>query len=123
MYIYVLLIVAFGKEFRLWDEERLKVAFICLFITSFCIYLRNVYRVADYASPVTSDIDIHEYYFIAFEGSVIFFAMVTYAVLHFGRILPASEENYLTSPVDKIPSKKEENVEEGYEREEQKEEY
>jgi hypothetical protein len=96
LFIYIMTLVAFGPEWRMWDAVLLRESFICLYVTSGLIYLRNLYRIVNYASPVTSDINIHEGYFIAFEGTAIFLSMVVYSALHFGRVLPPYPEAYIT---------------------------
>ena len=89
-------VVAFGAEWRMWDAVQLREAFICLYITSALIYVRNLYRIVNYASPTTSDIVTHEAYFIVFEGVSIFVCFVIYSAFHFGRVLPRDPEAYVT---------------------------
>ena len=80
----------------MWDAINIRGTFLCLYLTSGLIYLRNVYRIVSYASPPKSDINIHEGYFIAFESTAIFLAMAVYSVLHFDRVLPVDPEAYVT---------------------------
>jgi hypothetical protein len=96
LFIYIMTLVAFGPEWRMWDAVLLRESFICLYITSGLIYLRNIYRIVSYSSPGKSDINTHEGYFIAFEGTAIFLTMVVYTALHFGRVLPPYPEAYIT---------------------------
>ena len=110
IFIILLCLIAFGKEFRLWEENKYKQVLICLFMTSACVQARNVYRIVDYASPPTSDIATHEVYFIVFESSSIFLCFLLYAVFHFGRTFPTYVKDYSSSDPE-APKLEEKNVE------------
>ncbi len=94
VFTYMMLTAAFGKEWRLYDRDDLKPVFNVLFFTTIMIYIRNIYRLIEYAVPHASYIPTHEWLYFTFESAPIFLACLSYCLFHFGRLLP---EEFLES--------------------------
>lgn len=89
IFTFIMLTSAFGQKFRLYDRSELKVVFNTLFITSIMIYVRNIYRLIEYAVPHQSYIPTHEWLFFTFESAPILLVCFIYCFWGFGRTLPA----------------------------------
>jgi hypothetical protein len=85
---FLMLKSAFGKDFRLYDRDELKTPFRVLFITSILIYVRNIFRLVEYAVPSGSYIPTHEWLYFSFESAPILSACFIYGIWSFGRTLP-----------------------------------
>jgi len=84
--------LAFSKRFAMWKNPALRPVFKGLFLTSICIYIRNVFRFVEFASGRNSEIVKYEMVFFGFETIPIDMACFFYCLYHFGRLLPADEE-------------------------------
>jgi hypothetical protein len=83
--------IAFGSNFRLYDIPHLQPVFRALLTTSVLLYIRNIYRIAQFAD-IDGYVGTHEWLFDVFETFTIFLCFVAYAHWHFGRLLPYGEE-------------------------------
>ena len=90
---------AFGKGFRLYDQKELKLPFQILLVTAILIYIRNLFRLIEYAVPHGSYIPTHEALYFAFESAPILTACFVYGIWSFGWTLP---EGSLPDP-DALP--------------------
>lgn len=88
VFTYMMLVSAFGREFRMYDRPELKSAYNVLFTTTILIYVRNIFRLIEYAVPHTSYIPTHEWLFFTFESAPIFLVTAIYCIWHFGALLP-----------------------------------
>jgi hypothetical protein len=93
IFTYIMLTAAFGKKFKMYERDDLKTAFNVLIFTTIMIYIRNIFRLIEYAVPHDSYIPTHEWLFFAFESAPILLACIVYCGWSFGRILP---DEYLT---------------------------
>lgn len=89
IFTYMMFEAAFGKDFQLYHRSDLKETFNILFVTTVLIYVRNIFRLIEYASPHTGYIPTNEWLYFVFESTPIFTACVIYCVWHFGRVLPS----------------------------------
>jgi len=83
--------VATQDEYLLKFVPAVRPVFVGLAITIFFLYVRNVYRVVEFASGNSSYVDDNEWTFGVFETLPIFLAFVTYLTFHFGRLLDCNE--------------------------------
>jgi hypothetical protein len=88
IFTYMMYVAAFGADFRLYDRVDLKTAFNVLFVTTILIYVRNIFRLIEYAAPHDSYIPTQEWLYFVFESTPILVACVIYCGYHFGAILP-----------------------------------
>jgi hypothetical protein len=87
IFTYMMFISAFGKDFRLYYQSpELKTVYNILFVTTILIYVRNIFRLIEYASPHTSYIPTHEWPYFIFESTPICAACAIYCIWHFGRL-------------------------------------
>jgi len=91
-YEVISLYLAFSKEFAMMKNPALRPVFKGLFLTSTCIYVRNVFRFVEFASGRNSEIVKYELVFFGFETIPIDIACFFYFLYHFGRLLPGDEE-------------------------------
>jgi len=84
--------LAFSKQFAMWKIPALRPVFKGLFLTSICIYIRNVFRFVEFASGRNSQIVKYELVFFGFETIPIDMACFFYCLYHFGRLMPADSE-------------------------------
>jgi hypothetical protein len=108
IFTYMMLVAAYGKKFRMYDREDLKATFNTLFATTILIYIRNIFRLIEYAVPHSSYIPTHEWLFFTFESAPIFLVCAIYCIWHFGAMVPeefmesheAREKKKAISPVN-----------------------
>jgi hypothetical protein len=119
IFTYMMLVAAFGKEFRLYERSDLKVTFNVLISTTILIYIRNIFRFVEYAVPHSSYVPTHEWCFFVFESVPILCVCWAYCFYHFGNIMPddiLDQDHSATNPssMDKrgvIPVKTSEDLE------------
>mmetsp|Transcript_12906 Transcript_12906/g.17702 ORF Transcript_12906/g.17702 Transcript_12906/m.17702 type:complete len:302 (+) Transcript_12906:31-936(+) len=79
---------AYSSTFNLYARDDLKTAFNVLFSTTILIYVRNLFRLIEYASGHTSYITTHEWCFFTFESAPMFLVCLAYCIWPFGATLP-----------------------------------
>ncbi len=88
VFTYMMYQSAYSPEFNLYERPELKPAYQVLFVTTGLIYVRNVFRLVEYAVGHTSYIPTHEWCFFVFESAPMFLVCLTYCFYHFGAMLP-----------------------------------
>ncbi|KAI9483113.1 MAG: RTA1 like protein-domain-containing protein [Benjaminiella poitrasii] len=75
---------------------------ICLYITIVLLYIRSIYRVAEYATGYGGPIARLEWAFYVFDTIVIFISFIVYCIFFIGNYLPkhGSAENF---PIELLP--------------------
>jgi len=91
-YEVISLYLAFSKEFAMMKIPSLRPVFKGLFLTSICIYVRNVFRFVEFAAGRHSDINKYELVFFGFETIPIDLACFFYCLYHFGRLLVCDKD-------------------------------
>lgn len=91
-FVLISLYMAFSKKFAMMANVSLRPVFIGLFLTIFCLYIRNTFRFVEFASGRNSEINKSELIFFLFETLPIFVSFVVYCFYHFGRLLPVDDE-------------------------------
>ena len=86
-YIWVLHRISTDPFFGLSEVQALKYVFVGLRITVFFLFVRNIYRIAEYATGFQGPIQTTEWTMYVFETLTIFLCFITYCVFHFGRLL------------------------------------
>lgn len=84
----VALYVALAGKFGLRGVEYFKPVFFALFSSIFLMFIRNVYRVVEFADGgFVSNVAAHEVYFYVFDSLMIFLTVCIMSVWHFGLYL------------------------------------
>jgi len=68
-------------------HPRVKSIFIGLTFTMVLLFIRNVYRIAEYTSGTDGYAVTHEWVFFTFESAPIALSFIGYAIWHFGYLL------------------------------------
>jgi hypothetical protein len=92
-FIYVFHIISTDPEYGLRDVPSLKQVFIGVRITIGLVFMRNVYRVIEYAFGFAGPVAATQWTFYVFESTVITFAFCFYCIFHFGRLLECKSDN------------------------------
>jgi hypothetical protein len=94
--------------FQLHRVRNIGLVYRVLYATIGLLFIRNFYRVVDFAQSDDADAYIprSEWMFYVFETLPILLVMLTYTVWHFGRILPddAELEACMKAPADAAPA-------------------
>lgn len=101
LFTFMMLVAAFGKDFRMYYRDDLKTSFNVLFFTTIMIYVRNIFRLIEYAVPENSYIPNNEWLFFTFESAPILLVCITYCFWSFGHLLP---EDILSPMPKKVTS-------------------
>ncbi len=88
VFTYMMYQSAFAKEFNLYAREDLKTVYQVLFVSTGLIYVRNLFRLVEYAVGHNTYIPIHEWCFFVFESAPMFLVCLIYCIWHFGAIMP-----------------------------------
>jgi hypothetical protein len=86
IFTFMMVYAVFGKDFRMYDRIDLQPTFNLLFATTILIYIRNIYRLVDYAVPHHSYMPSHEWLLFVFESTPIFLACTLFCLFPFGHI-------------------------------------
>ena len=65
----------------------LRIVFLALYIQMACLYARGVYRVVEFASDHSAQVNQHEYFFYIFDSLMVGICFVTYIVFYFPKYL------------------------------------
>ena len=93
VFIYVLHKVSTSETFLLNKVRSLDQVFIGLRLTVAMLLVRNIYRVAEYASGSTGPVVTTEWTFYVFETFPILTAFSWYCMFHFGMLLESNNPN------------------------------
>jgi len=97
-YLWIVLKLRFQHEFKLKHVLSLRPLFRGLFLTVGLMYVRNLYRIVEFASVAANSysnpgyVPSNEWTFFVFESSPIFLAFVVYAWYPFNKYLGSNEE-------------------------------
>jgi hypothetical protein len=87
-FTWITIRAAFGRKWKLFSLPSLRFVFIGLWLTLLFLFIRNIFRLAEYASGETGYLQTNEWPFYIFEFLPLFLCIVTYIIFHFGRLLP-----------------------------------
>ncbi|GAA5803360.1 hypothetical protein HPULCUR_008839 [Helicostylum pulchrum] len=76
----------------------------CLYVTIFLLYLRSIYRVAEYATGYGGPIAILEWAFYVFDTLLIAISFLVYSVFFIGNYLPKTDAELIDSEGTQVPS-------------------
>lgn len=77
-----------SARYRLYRVHRLRPVYLGLWITIGILFIRNIYRTCEFSVSDTSYLTTNEWPFYLFDSICIYAALITYAILHFGRLIP-----------------------------------
>ena len=92
-FTWILWQVATKHELGLTSVPSLRPVFSGLTGTIILLYIRNIFRVVEFASGSEGYAATHEWVFNVFETLPIFLALVLYAIYHFGKLLECRSDN------------------------------
>lgn len=95
-FVYTLLAISVFPAHGLNKVSSLRGVFWGLWMTTICIYIRNVYRLAEFSTTAVMSV---EWAFYVFESGAILFAFVGYCIFHFGMLLNRKREPTDDKPV------------------------
>ncbi|KAK9817697.1 hypothetical protein WJX72_000819 [[Myrmecia] bisecta] len=71
--------------------------FFCLYASIALLFIRNTYRVVEFAQGWTGFLAVHEGYFYGFDTALVFLCILVLTVLHPGYLLPKMAQGLPTS--------------------------
>jgi len=92
MFAYIVFVLRTRDEYVLKFVPALRPVFMGEALTIALLYVRNIYRVAEFAGGNDSYVATNEWMYIAFEACAILLAFVCYSAFHFGRLLECNAE-------------------------------
>lgn len=92
LFVATLSFVTYGKAFNLRRVKSLRGIFIQLFGTTLLLFVRNLYRLLEFAAGLDGPIMSHEWIFYTFETLPLLLCFVLYVTLPFGKVLPSGED-------------------------------
>ena len=76
-----------ARVYGLRANSTLRPVFFCLYSTIALMFIRNIYRLAEFAQGYDAYIATHEAFFYVFDFTMIFSCFLLYACFHFGLYL------------------------------------
>lgn len=83
-FIILTVYVQNSRRFGFRGNKSFRPVFVCLYVTTLLMHLRNAFRVAEFAEGFDGDLAHHEFYLYVFDFMPIYACFIFFAVLHYG---------------------------------------
>jgi len=94
--------VCTGKRFGVVSTPALTPVVHCLAVTTSFIFVRNIYRMAEFSLGIESPLVTHEIAFSAMETMMIFFSFLAYIFWPLGKLFPDKEDALWKQQLDAV---------------------